>query len=199
MGKAELSKVSTFQMVVLFMIAELAAIPIDSPSISLINGLTAIFTLLFLEVLLSYISIKSEKLKNFITGKPSLLVDKGMLNVKEMKRLRITINDLFEQLRIENCPSLSDVEYAIMESNGELTVIKKTPPEKLPMIIINDGVIYESNLQKAGIDQSTLRKMLKNKGIQDEKEVFVAFFDTNRQFHVYPKPDQQTPFAREAM
>lgn len=102
MGKAELSKVSTFQMVVLFMIAELAAIPIDSPSASVINGITAIFTLIFLEVLLSFLSIKSEKLKNFINGKPSLLIDKGMINIKEMERMRITINDLFEQLRIDD-------------------------------------------------------------------------------------------------
>ena len=165
MGKAELSKVSTFQMVVLFMIAELAAIPIDSPSASVINGLTAIFTLLFLEVLLSFISIKNEKLKNFIHGKPSLLIDKGMINVKEMERLRITINDLFEQLRIEDCPSISDVAYAVMESNGELSVIKKTPPEKMPVILISDGILYEGNLEDAGIDDIILKSMLESKGI----------------------------------
>ena len=199
MGKAELSKVSTFQMVVLFMIAELAAIPIDSPSASIINGITAIFTLLFLEVLLSFISIKSEKLKNFINGRPSLLIDKGMINVKELERLRITINDLFEQLRIEDCPSLSDVEYAVMESNGELSVIKKVPPEKLPMVLISDGVLYEESLQKAGIDEGTLTAMLESKGIHDYQQVFVAFLDTSRQFHVYPRPEHAGSFAKEAM
>lgn len=199
MGKAELSKVSTFQMVVLFMIAELAAIPIDSPSASVINGVTAIFTLLFLEVLLSFVSIKSEKLKNFINGKPSLLIDKGMINVRELKRLRITVNDLLEQLRIEDCPSPSDVAYAVMESNGELSIIKKTPPEKLPMVLISDGVIYEANLQRAGINESELINMLKNKNIHDIKMVFVAFYDTNRQFHVYPKPQKGNSFAKEAI
>ena len=199
MGKAELSKVSTFQMVVLFMIAELAAIPIDSPSASIINGITAIFTLLFLEVLLSFLSIKSEWLKNFINGRPSLLIENGMINVKEMKRLRITINDLLEQLRIEDCPSLSDVEYAIMESNGELSVIKRTPPEEMPIILISDGILYERNIDKAGINTATLKSMLESKGIYDFRKVFLAFYDTSRQFHVYPAPDTGEPFAKEAI
>ena len=199
MGKAELSKVSTFQMVVLFMIAELAAIPIDSPSASIINGITAIFTLLFLEVLLSFLSIKSEWLKNFINGRPSLLIENGMINVKEMKRLRITINDLLEQLRIEDCPSLSDVEYAIMESNGELSVIKRTPPEEMPIILISDGILYEKNIDKAGINTATLKSMLECKGIYDFRKVFLAFYDTSRQFHVYPAPDTGEPFAKEAI
>ena len=165
MGKSELSKMSTFQMVVLFMIAELASIPIDSPSSSLINGAVAIFTLLFLQVLLSYVSIKNEKFKNFINGRPSIIIDKGMLNVKEMERLRITINDLFEQLRIGNCPSITDVEYAVMESNGQLSIIAKTDQEKLPLVVVSDGAIYEENLAKAGIDYDTLMCMIEAKGI----------------------------------
>lgn len=198
MGKSELSKMSTFQMVVLFMIAELASIPIDSPSSSLINGAVAIFTLLFLQVLLSYISIKNEKFKNFINGRPSIIIDKGMINVKEMERLRITINDLFEQLRIGNCPSISDVEYAVMESNGELSIIAKSDQEKLPLILVSDGVIYRDNLEKAGIDSTTLLTMLKAKGISDISKIFVAFYDGNRLLHVYPFPPKREKFSREA-
>lgn len=198
MGKSELSKMSTFQMVVLFMIAELASIPIDSPSSSLINGAVAIFTLLFLQVLLSYVSIKNEKFKNFINGRPSIIIDKGMLNVKEMERLRITVNDLFEQLRIGNCPSITDVEYAVMESNGQLSIIAKTDQEKLPLVVISDGTIYEENLAKAGIDYDTLMCMIEAKGITALSEVFVAFYDGNRMFHVYPNPQPKQKFSREA-
>lgn len=198
MGKSELSKMSTFQMVVLFMIAELASIPIDSPSSSLINGAVAIFTLLFLQVLLSYVSIKNEKFKNFINGRPSIIIDKGMLNVKEMERLRITVNDLFEQLRIGNCPSITDVEYAVMESNGQLSIIAKTDQEKLPLVVISDGTIYEENLSKAGIDYDTLMCMVEAKGITALNEVFVAFYDGNRMFHVYPNPQPKQKFSREA-
>ena len=198
MGKSELSKMSTFQMVVLFMIAELASIPIDSPSSSLINGAVAIFTLLFLKVLLSYVSIKNEKFKNFINGRPSIIIDKGMLNVKEMERLRITINDLFEQLRIGNCPSITDVEYAVMESNGQLSIIAKTDQEKLPLVVVSDGAIYEENLAKAGIDYDTLMCMIEAKGITALNEVFVAFYDGNSMFHVYPNPEPRQKFSREA-
>lgn len=199
MGKSELSKMSTFQMVVLFMIAELASIPIDEPSSSLINGAMAIFTLLFLQVLLSYISLKNEKFKNFINGRPSVIIDKGMINVKEMQRLRITINDLFEQLRLGNCPCISDVEYAVMESNGELSIIAKTDMEKLPLILISDGTVYEENLEKAATDYNTLLCMLQAKGIERLDEVLVAFYDGKKMFHVYPVPGSKQKFSIEVL
>lgn len=199
MGKAELSKVSTFQMVVLFMIAELAAIPIDSPSASIINGITAIFTLLLLEVLFSLLSIKSNRLKNLINGHPTVLIDSGKIHVKEMRRLRISITDLLEQLRIEDCPSISDVAYAVMETNGELSVIKTVPPQTRPILVINDGTLCVSNLQQAGISKTELQNLLKGHGIFDIKEVFIAFFDTEKKFHVYPLPPKGKSFSEEAI
>lgn len=197
MGKSELSKLSTFQMVVLFMIAELASIPIDSPTASLVSGVTAIFTLLFLQVLLSYLSIKSEKVKTFINGRPSILIENGMINIKEMARLRITINDLFEQLRIGNCPSITDVEYAVMESNGQLSIIAKTDQEKLPLVVVSDGMIYEDNMRKAGIDYDTLLCLIEAKGIKDISNVFLAFYDGTEIFHVYPMPQTKQKFTGE--
>lgn len=199
MGKAELSKVSTFQMVVLFMIAELAAIPIDSPSASMINGITAIFTLIFLEVLFSFLSIKSSKLKQWINGKPTILIDHGRINVKEMRRLRISVDGLLEQLRIEDCPSISDAAYAVMETNGELSVIKTIPPQTLPILLVNDGILCTANLQQAGISKSELQNLLKGHGIFDIKEVFIAFFDTEKKFHVYPLPPKGKSFSEEAI
>ena len=157
MGKAELSKMSPFQMIVSFMIAELAAMPIESPDISMISGVTAIFTLLFLQVLISLLSIKSERLKNLFSGSPSILIEKAG-SQKEMKRLRLTISDLLEALRIGGSPSLSSVEYAVMESNGNLSIIQKaqekplTPadlsiaksPESMPLVLISDGELLPS-------------------------------------------------------
>ncbi|MBR4020205.1 MAG: DUF421 domain-containing protein [Firmicutes bacterium] len=199
MGKAELSKVSTFQMVVLFIIAELAAIPIDSPSASILNGITAIFTLLLLEVLFSFLSVKSSKLKQIINGSPTVLIDEGKINVKEMRRLRISLDDLLEQLRIKDCPSVSDVAYAVMEPNGELSVIKTTPPEVLPIVIINDGILLDYNMEQAGISKEELFHLLNGRGILDIKEVFLAFYDTQRQFHVFPLPPKDKVFSKEAI
>lgn len=199
MGKSELSKLSTFQMVILFMIAELASMPIDSPSASLINGIIAIATLLFLQVLLSYLSLKHEKFKNLINGRPSIIIEQGNINVKEMRRLRITVNDLFEQLRIGDCPSLSEVEYAVMESNGELSIIQKDADEELPLILISDGIIYDKNLRKSGLNKEKLMQLLHTKGISQTEQVFVAFYDTKKQFHLYPEPEKQTAYSKEVI
>ena len=191
MGKSELSKMSPFQLVIVFMIAELAAIPIDDPAVSLANGVMAI--------LISFLSIKSEGFKNFVTGKPSILIEKGRLNVKELRRLRITSTDLLEQLRLENCPSLADVQYAIMESNGQLTVIPKADAQplkprdmklavsngSLPVILVSDGILYDKNLQFAGVSEEVFRKKLTLKGLRSYEEIFLAFSDENKKIHVY--------------
>lgn len=211
MGKSELSKMSAFQLVVVFMIAELAAIPIDSTDASLINGLVAIFTLMFLQVLISYISTKSEGFKTLISGRPSILIEKGKLNVRELSRLRISITDLLEQLRIQDCPSICDVQYAIMESNGQLSVIKKavdkpvTPKDidlavsegVLPAIIISDGNLYDRNLIYSGVDLVSFESRMRSAGIKDIKKVFLAFCDENKQFHIYLHDSASGPFTKE--
>lgn len=210
MGKSELSKMSPFQMVVIFMIAELAAIPIESPTVSFISGVIAIFTLLLLQVLISYISIKSEKFKNFINGRPSVIIENGQINQEEMKRLRISINDLMEQLRLGNTPSISDVDYAVLESNGSMSIIarpeKKTvtlkdmglpaKEEILPSVIISDGTLYEENLTRAGLDTSALSAQLAACNIGSFKDVFLAVCDENRRLHIYAA-DAKGKTARE--
>ncbi len=211
MGKAELSKMSPFQMIISFMIAELAAMPIESPDISMISGVTAIFTLLFLQVLISFLSIKSERLNNLFSGAPSLLIDNGQINKKEMKRLRLTLSDLLEALRIGNCPSLSSVAYAVMESNGSLSIIQKaedkplTPKdlaiaksaEALPLVLISDGSLYRKNLKAAGWTEQQLNSELLTCGITNRQEVFFAFCDEQRKLHVF-LPDEKDGFAKEA-
>ncbi|MDO4545326.1 MAG: DUF421 domain-containing protein [Bacillota bacterium] len=210
MGKAELSKMSPFQLIVVFMIAELASIPIETPDVSILTGVTAIFTLLLLQVLISYLSIKSEKFKNFFNGKPSVLVDKGDINQKELKKLRITINDLMEQLRIGNTPSISDVEYAIMESNGDLSIIPKAekkpltpedmslPKEKeiMPVVFISDGILYRKNIQKAGWNEKQLADTLSSLSISNYTQVFLAFCDEQSKLHVFLTNKENTA-ARE--
>ncbi len=206
MGKAELSKMSPFQLIVVFMIAELASIPIESPDVSMITGVAAIFTLLFLQVLISFISLKSEKFKNFFSGKPSVLIDSGEINQKELKALRITINDLMEQLRIGGSPSISEVDFAIMESNGDLSIIPKAPnkpltpsdmsiekeKEIMPVVFISDGILYKKNVQKSGWDVNRLTNELQNMGIADYTQVFLAFCDGNAKLHVFMSDANKT-------
>jgi len=211
MGKAELSKMDPFEMVVLFMIAELAAIPIESLDIPLINGAAAILTLLFLEVLISFLSIKSAKINTLLNGKPSILIDHGNLNLKELKNQRITIDDLMEQLRLKNYPSISDVDYAVLEANGDLSVIPR--PEKapltpsdmgipasseiMPMVLISDGLLYQRNLSILGKEEAYLKKELSKIKITDYSQVFLCFFDEKKQLHVYPKGKSRKEMLKE--
>lgn len=211
MGKSELSKMSPFQMVIAFMIAELAAIPIDSPHASLINGVIAIAMLMFLQVFISFLTTKSEGFKVFISGRPAMLIEKGRLNVKEMARQRITTTDLLEQLRIENCPSVSDVEYAILESNGQLSIIQKpdsrplTPKDmkipssgnSMPVILISDGNVYKDNLASAGLDRADLEAKINDAGASSVKDVFLAFCDSEKKVHIYISCEPSLPYAEE--
>ena len=213
MGKSELSRMSPFQMVISFMIAELASMPIDSSSASLINGVMAIFTLTFLQVLISWISIKSEKFKNFVSGRPSVLIEDGRINLDELERQRITNTDLIEQLRIAGWPSISDVYHAILETSGQLTVISKASQRpvtcgdislkvresSMPMIIVSDGTVYHENLARSGLNEKLLHRKLAASGITDINDIFLAFSDENKKIHVYTGSDKSSPYAAEVI
>lgn len=211
MGKAELSKMDPFEMVVLFMIAELAAIPIESLDIPLLNGAAAILTLLFLEVTLSFLSIKSPKINKLLNGKPSVIIDRGNINEKELKNQRISIDDLMQQLRLKNYPSLADVDYAVLEANGDLSIIPKpakaplTPGDMgietsstiMPMVLISDGEFYKKNLKLLGKEECYLKKELSKAKITDYSQVFLCFYDEKRQLHVYPKGKSRKDLKKE--
>ena len=211
MGKAELSKMDPFEMVVLFMMAELAAIPIESLDIPLLNGAAAILTLLFLEVVLSYLSIKSQWINDLLNGKPSVLISKSSINEKEMRNQRITIDDLMQQLRLKNFPSLADIDYAILEANGDVSIIPKpdkapltpgdmnipTSSRVMPMVLISDGEFYKDNLKLLGKEETYLRKELAKAKITDYSQVFLCFYDEKSQLHVYPKGKSRKDMRKE--
>ena len=193
MGKSELTKMSPFQLTVVFMIAELAAIPLDSIDASLVNGLIAIFMLTFLQILISYLSTKIEWFKTFISGRPSIIIEKGKLNIKEIRKQRIALTDLMEQLRIKNCSSISDIAYAIIETNGELSLITKD--QQFGAIIVSDGKLYEENLRFSGLDYQNFENKLRKAGITSIKDVLLALCDNDKTLHIYT--EQNGTFAKE--
>lgn len=211
MGKAELSKMDPFEMIILFMIAELAAIPIESLDIPLLNGVAAILTLLFLEVSLSFLSLKSKLINKLLNGKPSIIVDKGRVNQKEMRSQRITIDDLMQQLRLKNYASMADIDYAVLEANGDLSVIPKpgkaalTPEDMnlspssdvIPMVLISDGALYQDNLKRLHKDEQYLKKELAKAKIADYSQVFLCFCDEKGKLHVYPKGNSKNELLKE--
>ncbi|WIF95492.1 YetF domain-containing protein [Caminicella sporogenes] len=206
MGKAELSELQPFELVVIIMIAELASIPMEDVNIPFINGIVSIFTLVFIQIIISIINLKSEKARAIICGKPSVLIEKGKIVEKELRNLRINMNDLIEQLRLKNFHNINDVEFAILETNGDLSVIPKSDKkpltasdiglslenENLPMSIIIDGKINYNNLKKASLDFNWLYKELKKQNINDVTDILYASIDKNMNLNIHKKNENET-------
>jgi len=192
MGKQEIGQLQPFELVVALMVADLAAIPMQNTGIPLLSGIIPIIVLMACQVALSYISMKSIKARNVICGCPSVVVANGKLVESELRYQRYNIHDLLEQLRSKNYPNLADIEFAILETNGELSVIPKsqkrplqpddlqikTHYEGMPMALIIDGKVNEKNLRKANLNADWLRNELLKFGIDDFKKVFFASLDT---------------------
>lgn len=193
MGKGELSSLSPFQLIIIYMIAELSTIPLDNPNISLLNGLVGILTLVFLQVVISFLSLKSEWFKSFIKGKPSLVIRNGSINAKALRDMRINLNDFMEQIRIANEPVLSDIDYAIVEANGKLTVQSGV----LPLLIVCQGTLYEENLMLSGLKERDLKREMRKANVTDIKEIFMGVVDDVGQIHLYVL-DKTGDYAKEA-
>ncbi|WP_324715786.1 DUF421 domain-containing protein [Carboxydochorda subterranea] len=198
MGKREIGTLSPWDLVLTIMLAELAALPIENSNVSVVEGAVPIFTLLVTQLLMSWASLKSTTARNIIAGTPSIVVKDGRIVEQELRRLRYGVDDLMEQLRQKNLPNISDVEVAILETNGQLSVIPKsqkrpvrpsdlgisTSYEGLPIPLINDGRIDYRALAAAGLDITWLKKSLEQRGIHDPKEVLYASLDSEGQLFV---------------
>lgn len=192
MGKRQIGQLQPYELVIIIMLSELAAIPMQDIGIPLFSGLLPILTLLVAEVTLSYISLKSVKARDFICGTPVVLIEGGKILEKELHRTRFNINDLLEELRSKNFPNVSDVEFAILETSGHLSVIPKsqkrplvpedlnlsTKYEGLPLALVIDGQVMDKNLQKARLNHGWLKSELDKFGIKSFKDVLFASLDT---------------------
>lgn len=201
MGKRQVAQMQPFELVIAIMIADLAATPMENTGIPLLNGVIPIITLLSAQVIVSYISIKSETFREILCGKPSILINRGKVVQSELRRLRINMNDLLEQLRGKDYPNLSDVEFAILETNGVISIIPKpekrnvttqdlkikVEQENLPITLIVDGNLLYPNLQKTGRDEKWLHKELKKQGIEDTKSTFFAFLSSDEKLYAQKK------------
>lgn len=194
MGKRQIGEMQPSELVVAIMISDLASVPMQSIDVPLISGIIPVFTLIITEILMSFWILKSRLIRKIVTGEPSVIIYDGHVNENELKKLRFNLNDLLEQLRIANIPNISDVEVAVLETNGQISIIPKKEArtvtirdlniknaivEKLPCMLISDGEIVENELKRSGKDLQWLNKQLKKRNIKNIKEVFIASFDVN--------------------
>lgn len=183
MGKREVGQLGTFDLVVFILIAELVAMAIEHKSNFLFN-LIPVIVLVILQILISKLSLKYIKFRRFIDGKPVIIIKKGIIDFKNMVEQRYTLDDLLLQLREKDIRSIDEVDYAILEINGKLSVFKKDDKKDkntYPMPIILDGKVQFNNLYDIGKSKRWLLNTLIDKGIKVE-DVFYAFSKNNDLF-----------------
>jgi len=201
LGKRQVTTLQPYELVTLILFADVAAIPMTSTGTPLVNGLVGVFALLVASFTVSYITLKSRRARALISGRPTVVVANGRIVEEAMHELRYNVNDLLEQLRIGGYPFLEDVEFAVLETNGQLSIIPRsqrrpvTPAdlgvstnyEGLPTPLIVDGEVDHGNLARIGLDMEWLRQQVKAHGVDDPGRVLFAALDTQGRFFCQPK------------
>lgn len=204
MGKRQVGELEVSELVITFMLSELAVLPISDKKIPILQTLIPIITLLSAEVILSFATSKSALCKKIFLGRPSVIIKKGVLNQKELSRLRMSTSELLSELRLKGASSISEVEYAIIEDNGQLSVIKKenyspvTPDfegknaeEKgISHGVIIEGKIYRENLNMSGKSENWLRAQLSKRKVQI-KDIYLMTVDDNGNVFIITKTKEK--------
>ena len=199
MGKRQIGELQPGELVLAIMLSDLATTPISSVNTPLVIGIFPIVTLMAIEMLFSILAQKSVKLRRLISGSPSIVIENGKINIKELTALRFSIDDLFEQLRSSGYMSVAEVAYAILETNGQLSVVPSAENRPvtvkdfnfiseatLPRNIIKDGELDENNLSAIGRDKNWLKKILKSHNAL-QSEVFLLTSDGKDSFYIQKK------------
>jgi len=191
MGKRQVGELEPSELVVSLLIADLAAVPMQDFGIPLLTGVIPIFTLLALTMILSVLTMKSTRLRVLLCGKPSIVVRDGKPDQREMRRNRFTVDELLEELRMNGYTDLTQIKYAILETNGKLSVLPyadQIPPTSrqmgvrtkdpgLPRVIISDGLLLKENLTAAGYDDQWLTRQLRRHHVHSPAHVFLMTVD----------------------
>lgn len=190
MGKREIGELSVLDLVVFIMIAEMAVMAIENPKDPLIHSMLPMFLLMGIQILLAYVSLKNQRIRDVIDGKPSVIINNGKIDEKMMKKQRYNFDDLLVQLRDKNVKNVADVEFAILEPSGKLSVFEKnkeedTSPDKqeeaeegtLTLPLIMDGIIQEDHLKQINQTNLWLRQQLRAMGYKDFKNISFCSYD----------------------
>lgn len=180
MGKREIGEISAFDIVVFFIISELFSLSLNEPEHSILRSIIPVSIIVLLQLVTALISLYVPKFRSLMEGKKSYLIYKGVIQQNEMKRQRYTIEDMMAQLRMKEIQTPQDVEYAILENNGELTIIKKDNCIMLsPDPLIMDGKINKTALARITKDEVWLVEELKKLGFIDISKLFLVLYLKN--------------------
>ena len=193
MGKRTLSEMQPFELVITLIIAEVACIPINDPYIPFYSGIIPIITLAFLEIIFSFLSRKSLWARQIISGKAMIVIDKNGINYANLKQMNMNVHDLLETVHSSGYMDINEIEYAIIETNGKMSVVErmtdptKPTPALLPLILIVDGKWNEESLKLAGTSENAVNVVLRKNGIKGQKDVLYADVRQDGTMYVSPK------------
>ncbi|MDR6122231.1 uncharacterized membrane protein YcaP (DUF421 family) [Bacillus sp. SLBN-46] len=190
MGKREIGELSILDLVVFIMIGEMAVIAIENTKDPLIHSVIPMVLLMIIQITLALISLKSKKFRDLVDGQPSIIINRGKIDENAMRKQRYNFDDLMTQLREKDIRSIADVEFAILESSGSLSVIEKLKNSKeqqkqgdITVPLILDGAIEEENLKRINKTNLWLRQELKKKGYRDVKKISFCSYE-NGEFYI---------------
>lgn len=200
MGKRQLGELQPSELVTTILISNIATLPIENTDVPLLSGAVPILTLMCFEVILSYLGMKNQKLRTFISGTPRIIIRNGVIDQKELAALRYSVDDLMEQLRVNSIFDIQQVEMAVVETTGQLSVCKKAEtqpptivdigkapkPLNLPAVVVSDGEFVAQGLLYCDISEEKLQKLAKKQGrkIQD---IFLMTCTPDLKVYIVPK------------
>ena len=201
-GKRQLGQMEPTELVLMMLLSDLAAVPMQDFGIPLLHGAVPIITLLGLSTLISAICIRHIRLRDLVCGAPTIVIREGVIQQREMARNRLTVDELLEELRLQGVLSPSQVKYAVLETGGQLSVMLRadqqpvTPQQMalpveddvhLPVVIVSDGHLLEKNMAKLSLDEKWLQRQLQRHGLAHHKQVFLLTVDGTGQVELTKK------------
>ncbi len=211
MGKRQIAEMQPYELVATLIIADLACIPMTEITVPLLHGIVPLLALVTIHFFISLLSVKSITLRKIINGKPIIVIDPQGIRYKELKLLNMTLNDLYEGLRVAGYFSLEEVAYAIVETNGSLSVMPttnssppsaqdmkvQTDPASINLMLINDGKVVKDNLIHFGLDENFLRQSIKRHNITDIRTIMIYTLSKNGDVYLQQKTGQKITFKED--
>jgi uncharacterized membrane protein YcaP (DUF421 family) len=198
MGKRQIGELQPYEFVITIMISDLASLPMQDTRLPLLQGIIPIITLLFLKTVLTQIGLKFQWTRKFVDGEPCILIHNGKINYSTLKKQQLNIDELLEELRLANYFNLDEIQYAILENDGQMSILpvdynssKKTSSSnasaqkaevELPQILISDGKVNKNSLTSIEKDEQWIIDLLKKHNISSIKHVLIALYDTEGKF-----------------
>ena len=191
MGKRQIGELEPSELVITILVSELASVPMQDLGTPLFAGIIPIVTLISLEILVSFLCLKSDTLRRLFNGHPAVIIRSGKLDRRKMRELRVTVDEVLEALRENNIGAISDVKYGIIEPSGQLSYVLQTPQRPVtaemlnlspqdsgvPLIIISDGKLIERNLRILNKTERDVEHQIKKAGLHQVHEVFLMTLD----------------------